>query len=274
VNRKRVLELSVVFLTVGGVLIAVMQVKSDLVNVMPFLTPSFFKVCLVLGFVLCALGLLLLLLLALPVETAHEVWRWVFGEKKHDPRRAQRDDLEDIHAFGCIEFGEVSPLDKMKDWYKINKDIFHVVYSVRKGRFGKYEKMVGYYSVLPLKAAAVPLLEADNFDGTKITDDLIVREKRGVRQEQPACVYVGSVAARGSSYAKGWVMSGLYNRLILERERGVRRVYSRPVTQKGLELLLRYNFEPVNPSHRGQLKHIYKLSFAAPADEDDEGATD
>lgn len=271
-NRQKILEIGIVLLTVGGVFIAVMQVKNDLMTAVPLLQPWFFKLCLWLGIAMFTVGLLLLILLMMPVKTAQGVWWWLFGKKSYLPRRAQRDDLPDIHAFGCEEFGEVSPLGRMQSWYRINKDIFHVVHSVRKGRLVRYEKMVGYYSLLPLKAAAVPLLENDNFDGTKITDDLIVRERHGQRVEQPACVYVGSIAARGSDYAKGIVMGGLFNRVSLERERGVRLVYSRPVTQRGLELLLDNKFEPVKQTDNDPLKHIYKLTFPRPGEDDDEAA--
>lgn len=270
-NRKKILESGIVLLTVGGVFIAAVQVRIDLMEVMPFLTPSFFKLCLWLGIVMFTLGLLLLLFLLLPIETAGAVWRWFFGKKVINPSRlAQRDDLPDIYAFGCEEFGDVSPLEKMREWHRLNKRLFYLVTSVRRGRFVRQERMIGYYTLIPLKAAAVPLLEDDNFDGRHITADFIVREKKGVLLERPACIYIGSVAARGSKFAQGRVMGELLSRIQHELNKGVGRIYSRPVTRRGLELLLDNNFEPVKPHDSDPLNHIYRLAVDAPPQQYDE----
>ena len=58
------------------------------------------------------------------------------------------------------------------------------------------------------------------------------------------------------------VMVGeLRGRLRAEGDQGIRLLYSRPVTQRGLELLLQNKFEPVKPNFKEPLRHIYKRDF-------------
>lgn len=260
-NKKQLNQLGLILLTVGGGgLIAIASIKPQLQQQVPFLPNWFYDSCVVIGLVVTIAGIVLLLL---PIDSARRAWRWSFGKTTFVPRAANREDLEHIHFLGLEEFGEVSPVDKMKEWYKINRNIFHVMQRVRRGKLVQKENLIGYYSVIPLKRAAVPFLEDDNFDGTKITNNLIIRERKGQRAEPPACIYIGGIAARGSGYARGLVVGELVGRLNVEKDRGINLIYSTPVTTKGLELLTERRFEPVKPPLKEPLKHIYKLDFSA-----------
>lgn len=259
-TKKQLTHVSLALLAVGGGLVAIMAVKDPLRVQFPALPEWFYTGCLVTGFVVTIFGILLLLL---PIHWAMDTWRWLFGKSNFVAHAAKREDLEPIHLFGTEEFGEVSPLAKMKDWHKINGNIFHVMKRVRRGRLVARHTLVGYYTVIPLKQAAISFLDEDNFDGTKITDNLIVKERKGERLDRPACIYIGSIAARGSAYTRGLVMWELHGRLRAEKERGITLIYSRPVTDKGLELLKNNGFEPVKPPYNEALKHIYRCDLSS-----------
>lgn len=254
-SKKQLNKVALLSLTVAGGLLAIVGVKTQLKEQFPSLPEGLFLLSLVIGFAFTGGGLLLLLL---PIDTARDTWRWLFGRPTYEPRAARRDDLEDVYAFGCEEFGQVSPLENMKEWHRINRNLFHVMKCVRKGKLVRREKLIGFYSVIPLKKPALSLLENDNFDGLKITNNLIVREKDGQRLEKPACIYIGSIAARGNGYARGLVVGELRGFLRAETDQGVRLLYSRPITRRGLELLRQNKFEPVKPNFKEPLNHIYK----------------
>ncbi|HYX28577.1 MAG TPA: hypothetical protein VE863_08420 [Pyrinomonadaceae bacterium] len=257
-SKRQLNHVGLVILAIGGGFIAIMAVKDQLIRQFPFLPDSFFRVSLVMGFVLTIVGILLFII---PIHWAVDSWRWMFGRSILMAHAARRDDLEHIHAYGVEEFGEVSPLDTMREWHKINRNMFHLVKRVRRGKLVTRLTIVGYYSVIPLKQTAIPFLDADNFDGTKITPNLIVKERNGRRQETAACIYIGSIAARGTPYARGRVVGELHGRIRVEQERGIRLVYSRPVTEKGLKMLTDNGFQPVRPNYQEPLKHIYKLNL-------------
>jgi hypothetical protein len=257
-TKKQLNHIGLVLLAIGGGLIAIRAVKDPLTSQFPLLPDWFFTFSLVTGFVLTILGILLFIL---PIHTALDAWRWLFGKSVLVAHAARRDDLEHIHAYGVEEFGEVSPLDTMREWHKLNRNMFHLVKRVRKGKLVTRLTIVGYYSVIPLKHGAIPFLEEDNFDGTKITPNLIVKEKKGKRLDTTACIYIGSIAARGTPYARGRVMGELHGRIRVEQERGITAIYSRPVTERGYKLLSDYGFQPVKPPYKEPLKHIYKLSL-------------
>lgn len=173
-NKKQLNQIAVLLLTVGGGLLAIVGVETQLHQQFSSLPEGLFIICLVIGCVFTGCGLLLLLL---PIDSARDSWRWLFGTAAYEPHVARRQDLEHIHAFGCQEFGEVSPLENMRQWYKINRNMFHVLKCVRKGKLIRREKLIGFYSIIPLKRPAISMLENDNFDGVKITNNLIVKEK-------------------------------------------------------------------------------------------------
>lgn len=257
-DRKQLNRIAGLLLTIGGSLLAIVGVETRLRERFP-LPERLFVTFLLIGCAFTGAGLLLLFL---PIHTVHDTWRWLFGKAVYEPHAARREDLEHIHAFGIEEFGEVSPLESMKQWHKINRNMFHVMKCVRRGKLIRREKLIGFYSVIPLKRPAISLLEADSFDGANITNNLIVSERKGQRVEKPACIYIGSIAARGTAYARGMLVGELRGRLQAENELGVHLIYSRPVTQRGLDLLLQNNFEPVKPNLRDPLKHIYKRELS------------
>ena len=69
-----------------------------------------------------------------------------------------------------------------------------------------------------------------------------------------AAIYVGGIGAKGRM-GRAVSLAHLKDRIDHERKRGVSVFFARPVTQKGLELLEKYRFVPVNS---GGLGSIYR----------------
>jgi hypothetical protein len=265
-TKKRAVEVGILLLTIGGGgLIAITSVRQDLESVLPFLPDLFYRSCLILGFVLCIMGLLLIVL---PVETIQEIFQRIkdflkIGERPYESKPAKRQDLKLIHAYASQELGTVSDLQKMEQWFKINHQIFWIVIdSAVSGT--REQQMVGYYAVMPLNQVATELLEAEQLDGTSFTAEHIIQYRRGRIRKVPTSIYIGGIAAKNKMRIRQFIMGSLIAHLNQEIANGVKVVYSRPVTKDGLRLIKKYNFKPVNRFvDNYEMKHIYKRDFPA-----------
>jgi hypothetical protein len=270
VTKKKFIEFGAIFATIGAGLIALHQEETSLSHKFPHIPSWVYDACLLLGVFIFGAGTLsVIAALMLPTETLRAGWERFFGRVVFVPRRAKRDDLSAIYEFCHKAFdGQVSPVNRMKEWHRINPNIFFLVHRVKKVAGVKtINQLIGYYCLIPLNNKALSFLEDDSFDGTKISKDFVIHSDRlGKRSDLPAAIYIGGIAAVGSAYAKGFVEGELHASLRAERDKGVCLIYSRPVTRKGLKLLKKYGFEPVDPSIEEQLHHIHKYDFASSDD--------
>jgi hypothetical protein len=264
-TKKKAVEVGILLLTIGGGLIAIISVRKDLEPVLPFLPNLFYKTCLLLGFALCVVGVLLIVL---PVETIQKIVQRIkdffgMGDRPYETKPAKWKDLKLIHEYAKQELGAVSDLQKMEQWFNINRQIFWIVIdSAVNGTHG--QQMVGYYAIIPLNKVATDLLETEKIEGTSFAAEHIIPYRRGRIRKTPASIYVGGVAAKNRMRIRQFVLGSLVAHLNQEIENGVKAVFSRPVTNDGLRLIKKYNFKPVNQFvETYEMKHIYKRDFSA-----------
>lgn len=164
---------------------------------------------------------------------------------------ARFEELTTIHELAVKVFGtSVSDLHLMQEWWRVNKRIFWVIRRVVVGPGKRSEKFVGYFCVIPLKAAAVDLIRRGQVTGANLGTEHIARPT-----ETPAALYVGAVVgtdftSRGSSlhYLMAYVRS-------FDETQGVT-VLTRPVTDQGLQTAIGKSMVPVAGS--GGIGQMYE----------------
>ncbi|HWS55665.1 MAG TPA: hypothetical protein VN228_16115 [Pyrinomonadaceae bacterium] len=260
-NKRKAVEIGVLLLTVGGGgLIAIMSVRGDLEKAFPFLPPYFYRLCLLVGFPVAVLGILLIVL---PLGTIQNVVRWWrrHWDKPYDCKTAKWEDLKAIHSFATEELGQVSDLQKMERWFQTNRQIFWII--TDKSAQGPREKqLVGYYAVLPLNKEASDLLGTEQIEGISLAPEHLIPYRRGRIRKTPASIYVGGIVSKKGPRVRHFVLGSLIGHLNQEKLNGVKTVFSRPVTDDGLRLVKKYGFRPVSRFVNGyQMNHIYKFEF-------------
>lgn len=270
-TKKRLVEFGVLLLTIGGGgLIAITQVKDQLHEVFPRLTGGFYTFCLVVGFVMVVIGILVIIL---PINTslkAAQKLKEIFGldQKPYESKIAKWRDLKPIHEYGKRRLGtDVSNLKKAETWFRTNNQIFWLV--IDNSIKGSHEEqMIGYYAVFPLNQQATELLEAEKVDGTSFETEHIIPYRRGRIRKTPHSLYVGGIVAESKMRVRQFILGSLIAHLNHEKENGVKVLFTRPVTADGLRLVKKYGFRPVNKFVTGyQMNHIYKYDFTDPEED-------
>lgn len=247
-------------LAVSGVLLAIRPLKNEINAALGTLPDGLYAACLIAGVLLAALGLAILLFPAGFFIFVREKLITDFDAPDFDCRPAKRSELKFIHDFSSQEIGgNVSPVPQMTLFYNKNRSIFWVLVHKKSGEDKSVHKIVGYFSVLPLTESARRLLEREELNGLKLTTEHVL--KRG---ETPAAIYIGGIAAKRLPFrSRAVLLSYLKAHINRERERGVSRIYSRPVTDRGLRILRKYRFSPVADLPGDELDRIYKIVIPA-----------
>lgn len=166
--------------------------------------------------------------------------------------RAKESELKTIHDFATNFFGsDVSPLRRMTQWYRKNPEIFKVIYKVKRNHNGNSKKFVGYYCIMPISLEAIEKLKSKEITGADFQPEHILSIK-----ENPPAIYVGAIAASGL-LAQGNTRSILHNDISNYWAPKTRAIYTRPITEKGLELIEEYGFTSVDPQSAGKKDELY-----------------
>jgi len=169
---------------------------------------------------------------------------------------ARRSEFSKIHQMGVEFLGEdISPLSKMHSWHNINRDIFRVLYRVKKSSSGKTKTFVGYYCITPITENGAHILEKNEIRGSAFLAEHIVKQNR-----KPYAIYIGGLCAKGL-LARGNLRSVVYNEVRNHWAKRTKIIYTRPVTKDGLRLVADYNFYPVWPREAGKIDCLYKFEF-------------
>lgn len=177
-------------------------------------------------------------------------------EVEYEFRYIKRNELPKLMRFARRFLEELPPLRTVKAIYRTNPKCFWVAERHSVSRWSESRKWVGFFSVLPMQAAAVDLLEREELTGLRFTSEHITTLK-----QQPKALYVGSIAARGFK-AKAETLG--YIKACVERavDVGIRVVYTRPVSRDGLRLVRRHDFLPVSDDvEPNELGRVYKREY-------------
>lgn len=170
-------------------------------------------------------------------------------------RRVSKHEISKVHQL-CVEaFGdEVANQNRMSSWHKVNENIFYIVEVVFWGKKTKSSERVGYFDLLPLNKMGVDEVVAKSVNGANFLDIHLTPPG-----ENPSAIYIGGIYGEGFT-GKGVALVHLRARLQqYERENGVTQFFTRPVTGRGLALVERNGFVPVDPSRHG-VNALYGLS--------------
>ena len=194
------------------------------------------------GFIL-VVGVLLVRLFRRPIGKVVSV---VVRDPRFECSSASRDELKQVHDFCVQMFGpEIATLQQLSQWHERNAQLFWIVREFKSGR------IIGYFSLIPINKRAARLVEQKGLSASQFTPDHIVKTNG-----KPAAIYIGGIGAKGRM-GRAVTLAHLKDRVDHERKRGVSVFFARPVTQKGLELVEKYRFVPVNA---GGLGSIYRRS--------------
>ena len=167
---------------------------------------------------------------------------------------ARRDELEMIHNMAKTHFGEtVSSLSTMKRWHDKNREMFSILFRIRKDGYKQTREMVGYFCVIPLTRSA--------------QDQLLSGQARAI-QLQPAdiekpdvpcdAMYIGAIVGT-SMRAKGNIVSILHREITVKHAKIAKEFLARPITPDGLRLVERFGFLPIDTASKGGIDALYSF---------------
>ena len=138
-----------------------------------------------------------------------------------------------------------------KAWYRKNNKLFWFLFEVASKKGKRHDpRLVGSFSMIPLTKSAAQQVCREELAGSGFTAEHIAKPSRPL-----VAIYIGGVIAEGF-FAKGEVLARLSERIERLQEKEIP-IFTRPVTDKGLSLVNKYDFEPT--TEESGLKHIYRL---------------
>lgn len=170
---------------------------------------------------------------------------WLLGVGNTVIRPARESDVDAIHTIGCQHFGSsITDKDTIRSLIKRNRKIFWVMDG--KSHDGTVSTICGYGCIYPLNSDQTDLMERGHFSLTALAAENLLRSRA-----RPKSVYIGAIAANG------WrIRAGMLSHVELLATEAARRtetrvVYAKAVTNPGLRLVKRRQFEPVIPHMDG-----------------------
>jgi len=174
------------------------------------------------------------------------------GEKpkrKHECRPARIEELPFINELAVRLFGnEVSSLQLMQEWWRINPNIFWILRRVTTAPAYRNEEVVGYFCVLPVVVGTGDQIRKGELTGATIPPSSIVPPA-----ERCETVYVGAIAGTDMR-SKAFISLSLTTHLEQLASSGPLEVLTRPVTADGLRLV-EGEMTPVTDSGLGHVYH-------------------
>jgi hypothetical protein len=156
----------------------------------------------------------------------------------HRVRVATKDDCEQVREFLVPYFGQIIPrvrdLQAMLDRNPTQCYMIEVPPPVSRETGWT---LVGCFSILPLKTAAVRLLDKGDLEGRALTPEHIASKKG-----KPRALYIGTVVGADIA-AKGFAIKVLKQEIknLCEKHKIVK-LFARPMTADGVRLMAKYGF--------------------------------
>lgn len=162
-----------------------------------------------------------------------------------------------IYELAVSYFGpEISSLQTMQRWHKINNSIFFVVFREKYKRF-RYERLiVGYFCGIPLKENAIEDIENESVTGAHIPEHFIA-----ATPSECVAVYIGGIAA--NFRARPQLLSFI-NTEYVTNGKWAKTFYTRPINDDGKRIAKAMSFQTIDPAMDGQLNIIYKYQYEPP----------
>lgn len=151
---------------------------------------------------------------------------------------ASRDEIQEVLPFydRVIGGGRRPSVNELKAMFAANKSIFRFYKRTSTRGARKTVEVKGFCTVIPMKRDAGILLEKGELNGLKMDGTHIAGPK-----ERFDVYYIGSIGAEGSS-AKAAVLNYVLALVDEFAQRGRGRVYTRPITEDGLRIVIKYGF--------------------------------
>lgn len=177
-------------------------------------------------------------------------------------RRMRRKEMKTLVSFSKRFLDQVPTVNQVKEIYTINPNTIWVAEREAEYPSGRVKtETVGFFSIIPLTAKAVQLLNADRLDAFHFTQEHISPPK-----QKPAGYYIGSIAAKGFK-AKAEILGYVRGQVEGELRRATGVVFTRPVTRDGLRLAKNYGFQPVSENvGSNELGRIYQKTYEQDAE--------
>jgi hypothetical protein len=245
----------------GALLISVGRSGSQITPVVGY--KSLFFALTVLGIAMIVLGAVAVVL-RFAASSSRSFWTWLFEEIRDllgmAPLRvrrlefASRGDLPELRDLYMSKFGDDVPsLMQMRKWHKQNPHVFmkisdHELFSGRR-------KIVASVKMVPNRAEAIALLDAEEVSGTTFLESHIARGRR-----VPAAWYIGDLVSTSSRSARA-----ITEELVLylaDHLSDETLIYARPLTAQGMKLVQKFGFKPVL-GRNGEFGRIYRLRGSA-----------
>lgn len=167
---------------------------------------------------------------------------------------ARRVDLESIYLMARDHFGDaVSSVATMKRWHDKNRDIFSILYRVRRRKFAETKEMVGYFCIIPItQDAATRMIDGEIRAAQLLPTDIVTSDV------PCAAMFIGAVVGT-TAKARGNILSLLHREVMTHRARWCDEFLTRPVTTDGLRIVEKFGFLPRDSSSTGGLDVLYSF---------------
>lgn len=235
---------------IGSALLASPSAKEGIAQIFPGSVPATVWTLLpAIGFLFLVLAAVLWVVIRVPVPALMP---------NYEGYVAREGELKGVHELAERYLGSnVSHLNRMISWHRINPEIFKVIYRVTRTRWSKSKKMVGYYCIIPINGEAVEKLTRKEITGAEFQSEHIVSDGRTAE-----AVYIGAIVAAGM-FAQGNTRSLLHSELTGQRSKRTCIAFTRPTTKHGMRLVREYRFTAVDPAEDGELDALYKKDLSA-----------
>lgn len=236
-----------VLTTLGAVCLALAQLKGTYIDPKfpsPFYTTALWA------------GLSSLAILIVCFVLTH-FGNWVQRDVTERIRPVKRDELGDLlPLYDRVVGGERPTLNELKEVFNANNQAFRFLEKVVRRGFNTKRQFLGFCTIVPIAKEAEPLLAAEQLNGLRMNKSHVLAPRKTCRT-----IYIGSVGGVGN-HARAAVLNYVLGLIDDCAERGVNRIYTRPVTQDGLRVAKKYGFRPVKDDvGPNELRRLYFLDL-------------
>lgn len=170
-------------------------------------------------------------------------------------RAARRDEIQDLIPFYERVVGTERPsLNELKELFNANNQVFRFLEKITKQGSKKKQSIIGFCTILPVTPEAELLLANEELHGLKMTKAHILAPNKAAK-----AIYIGSIGGDRAA-AKAAVLNYVLGLIDDCASKGVKHVYTRPITKDGLRVAKKYGFAPVGRDVGPEdLKRLYVL---------------
>ncbi|GJM17460.1 MAG: hypothetical protein DHS20C13_27870 [Thermodesulfobacteriota bacterium] len=236
---KKHIEFFLAFLTISGFCIAFPEAYEKVLETYFGKIPDDFYRVIFIGGILFLIAAISILIHAF---FAH--LRDIFPDNEYDCSVVSYNEISQFlecckYFIGCSE-NELPTIERVQSWYLKNKNILYFVKKKKNHRFCNSEKIVGCFGILPVTIDTAKKLSTNCIKGNEFQPENVTKPT-----EAPAGYYIGVVAANNNSRDKYNTLLSTKANILGKIDNHKVPIYTRPMTEKGFQLVCRHKFKPV-----------------------------